>query len=202
MRPVYVCACLLAGLLTAFAADLPPSQPDLTVVLDFKGSFTSPTIREMQREASHIIGASGIQLGWIRRDDAVHSTFNDLVVITFKGSCNYLPALLSNRQPGPYASTWIAAGAVQPFGDVDCDRVVNFVRMAMGGADFRQPDILVGRALGRVVAHELVHMLTKLDQHAREGVEKAALSGRLLIAASLSLSAFDVDRLRLERKQP
>jgi hypothetical protein len=59
--------------------------------------------------------------------------------------------------------------------------------------------MLVGRALGRVVAHELVHMLTKSGQHAHEGVQKAALSGRQLISASLPLSAMDIDRLIAER---
>ena len=102
----------------------------------------------------------------------------------------------------PYASTRTANGEVQPFGDVDCDRVVNSVRSAMFGGDFAKADMLVGRALGRVVAHELVHMLTKSDVHGREGVQKPALSGKQLIAASLPLSAFDVDRLRLERKLP
>ena len=60
----------------------------------------------------------------------------------------------------------------------------------------------MGRALGRVVAHELVHMLTRSDDHAREGVQKAALSGRQLIAASLPLDAFDAGRLKLARKLP
>ena len=69
----------------------------------------------------------------------------------------------------------------------------------MFGGDYAKGDVLVGRALGRVVAHELVHMLTKSETHAKEGVEKAALSGRQLIAASLPLSEFDLDRLRLER---
>jgi hypothetical protein len=204
MRPVYVCACLLAGFLPAIAASIAPSgpvEPDVTVVLDFKGSFTPLTIQEMQREASRIIGASGIELGWTRRDQATHSSFNNLVLLTFKGSCNYFPAPPA-YELGPYASTRTADGAVQPFGDVDCDRVVNSVRTAMYGADFSRADILVGRALGRVVAHELVHMLTKSREHASEGVLKTSLSGRQLIAASLSLSAFDIDRLRLCRKQP
>jgi hypothetical protein len=44
----------------------------------------------------------------------------------------------------------------------------------------------------------LVHMLTKSRVHGTEGVEKPALSGRQLIAASLPLSDFDIDRLKQE----
>jgi hypothetical protein len=43
-------------------------------------------------------------------------------------------------------------------------------------------------------------MLTKSGQHAPEGVQKASLSGRQLIAASLPLSAMDIDRLIQERR--
>jgi hypothetical protein len=201
MRPAYFCAYLLASLaLPAFSADAP--RPDITVVLDFKGISSPQTVQEMEREASQIIGASGIRLGWVGRGDVRHSMFSDLVVLTFKGACRYVPALPRYDELGPYASTRTADGEVQPFGDVDCDRVVSSARSAMFGADFARADTLVGHALGRVVAHELVHMLTKSDAHGRDGVGKRALSGQQLIAASLPLSIFDIDRLRLERKQP
>ena len=50
--------------------------------------------------------------------------------------------------------------------------------------------------MGRVVAHELFHMLTKSGQHGSQGVEKAALSGKQLIASYLPLSAYDVARFK------
>ena len=116
-----------------------------------------------------------------------------------KGSCTFDPAPPVYDELGPYAVTRTANGEVQPFGEVDCDRVVNSVRTAMFGSDFTRADRLIGRALGRVVAHELVHTLTKSGQHSHDAVQKTALSGKQQIAASLPLSAFDVDRLRLER---
>jgi hypothetical protein len=200
MRPVYVCACLIASLASPVFAATP--QPELTVVLDFKGTWSRQSVQEMQREATQIIGASGIRLGWVSRGDAGQSSFSDLVVLTFRGSCTYVPAPPRYDELGPYASTRTSNGEVQPFADVDCDHIVNSVRAAMFGGDFGKADMLVGRALGRVVAHELVHMLTRSDVHGREGVQRAALSGKQLIAASLPLSMFDVDRLRLERKLP
>jgi hypothetical protein len=129
----------------------------------------------------------------------MNATFNDLVVMTFKGSCSFDPAPPLYDELGPLAVTRTSNGEVQPFGEVNCDRVVNSVRGAMFGSDYSKGDMLVGRALGRVVAHELVHMLTKSGQHAHEGVQKAALSGRQLISASLPLSAMDIDRLIAER---
>jgi hypothetical protein len=52
--------------------------------------------------------------------------------------------------------------------------------------------------MGRVVAHELIHMLTKSGQHGAEGVEKPSLSGKELIGGYLPLSVFDIDRLKQE----
>jgi hypothetical protein len=154
----------------------------------------------MRREASQIILASGLHLNWRMRSEPFNDSFDDLVVMTFKGSCTFDPAPPIYDELGPLAITHTTNGEVQPFGEVNCDRVVNSVRSAMFGGDYARADLLVGRALGRVVAHELVHMLTKSGQHAHEGVQKAALSGRQLIATSLPLSAMDIDRLIEERR--
>jgi hypothetical protein len=54
----------------------------------------------------------------------------------------------------------------------------------------------LGRALGRVLAHEVVHMLSKSALHGQRGVTKKALSGTQLLAPELLLDREDVDRLR------
>jgi hypothetical protein len=182
--------------------DFPPSHPtspDVTVVIDVKGHLPDGTMLQMEKEVQNIIGRSGIQLGWSSRSEAISGTFNDLVVLTFKGACTLDPAPPLYDELGPYAFTRVSNGQVQPFGEVDCDRVSASVRAAMGGDDYSKPELMMGRALGRVVAHELVHMLTKSSQHAHEGVQKPALSGRQLISKSLPLSAMDIDRLKQER---
>lgn len=209
MRPVYFCALFIAslpGTMAAGSMDVPLSNtafshaatPDVTVVLDIKGAFSPGALRQMQKEANDIIGTSGIELGWRLRDDVSGGTFNDLVVLTFKGACVLDPTPPLHDELGPYAFTRVSNGEVQPFGEVDCDRVVNSVKGAMFGDDYSKSDLLMGRALGRVVAHELVHMLTKSGRHAHEGVYKASLSGKQLISASLPLTALDIDRLREE----
>ena len=49
--------------------------------------------------------------------------------------------------------------------------------------------------MGRVLAHELVHMLTRSRRHGQDGVAEAALSGKQLVEEVLPLSAFDISRL-------
>jgi len=65
----------------------------------------------------------------------------------------------------------------------------------MSGDDFAKADLLLGRALGRVLAHEVVHILSKSGAHGRTGVEKTALSGSQLIAPELRLGPDDLERI-------
>ena len=114
--------------------------------------------------------------------------------MTFNGSCKFGPAPRAFDEVGPLASTLTTDHRIQSFGQVDCDHVIGTARSAMLG-DFAHADLLVGRALGRVVTHEIVHMLTQSAEHGNDGVFESALSGRQLIAPTLPLSAMDVDRL-------
>jgi hypothetical protein len=153
----------------------------------------------MEREAGRILKSSGFRLGWGLLGQNPNATYNDLVVFTFRGACEFVPAPPRNDELGPYALTRMTDGKVLPFGEVDCDRVGGAVRSAMYAGDFARGDELVGRAMGRVLAHELVHMMTRSVQHAREGVQRSALSGKQLIEPVLPLSAFDIERLQQER---
>jgi hypothetical protein len=180
----------LALPLAATAVNMPPSE--LTVILDFKGPHARVSVNEMKRESGVILKSTGIVLKWRMLGEDPSASYSDLVVITFNGACSYQPpepAPPRYDELGPYAITHTADGEVQPFGEVDCDRVVRSARRAMSPADYARADLLVGRAMGRVVAHELVHMLTKSGRHDAEGVERAALSGRQLIEPSLRIKA-------------
>jgi hypothetical protein len=185
-----------------FTAALPAlaTAADVTVVLDFKQPLNERAVVEMKREAARILSSAGMRLDWRDAARASDASFADLVVVTFKGNCAVEPEAAPPiyDELGPLAVTRTANGAIQPFGEVDCSRVAASVRSAMWGGDFARKDELLGRALGRVVAHELVHMLTKSGEHSHEGVQRSALSGRQLIADSLPLSALDMDRLRRE----
>jgi hypothetical protein len=200
MRHVMIRACLLAAIALPIAAIPPSTGADVTVIVNFKGSYSVTAVKAMEREVEQILRTTGISLDWRSRSEAADTTFNDLVVMTFKGSCVFNPMPVVYDELGPYALTRTTGGEVQPFGEVDCDHVVSSLHTAMNGGDYAKADQLLGRALGRVVAHELVHMLTKSKQHGRDGVEKAALSARQLIAESLPLSIFDIDRLQQERR--
>jgi len=198
--PCFAICVLIAALATPLGAGVDRVSPSvLTVILDFKGPHSRSSVEEMKRESGLILRSSGVLLEWHVLGDDPHASYPELVVMTFRGSCEYTPGPYDYGEPGPLAITHSTNGQILPFGEVNCDRVVGSARSAMSGIDYPRADLLIGRALGRVVAHELVHMLTKSAVHGAEGVEKPALTGRQLIAQSLPLSAFDVARVAHER---
>jgi len=154
----------------------------------------------MERETEGILKPAGLSLGWRLAADAARESFEDLVVVEFKGACQIEPVPYVYDELGPMAFTYSSDGNVQPFTQVWCAKVAASVRTAMGEEDFPKADVLFGRALGRVLAHELVHVLTGSEVHGREGVQRAALSGKDLISGSLVLSPTDLARLRRVQK--
>jgi hypothetical protein len=175
---------------------MPAAGTDVTVVIDFNGPHSDRSVEEMKREAAEIMKDSGLHLDWMARDDVGKSSFPNLVLVRFKGRCVLEPEPMLYDERGPFAFTYSSEGEVLPFTEVACDHVTASVQSAISGDDFSRLDYLMGRALGRVVAHELVHILTRSGGHARDGVAQPALSGRELIGAPLRLSRGELDRLK------
>lgn len=179
--------CVLAAFACAHAADV-------TVVIDFDGPHSERSVEQMKRETADILKTAGLHLDWRSRADA--GSYENLVVVHFKGKCVLEPVPMLYDERGPFAFTYNSDGAVLPYSEVDCDHVTASVQSAMGVDDHARPDYVMGRALGRVVAHELVHILTKSAVHSHDGVEQTALSGHDLIGPPLRLTREDLERLR------
>jgi hypothetical protein len=185
---------LVALPFAAAAGTRPPS--DLTVVLNFQGAHSDRSVNEMKRETEEILRTSGLRLDWRLSGEASRESYRDLVVVRFQGNCHVAPLPRVYDELGPLAFSYSADGSVQPFSQVDCDKVAASVRSALWGEDFAKADVLLGRALGRVLVHELVHMLTQSGRHTKQGVEQPALSGKQLVGASLRLGPADLELLR------
>lgn len=166
---------------------------DVTVVLQFDGERSEKTVGAMQNEIRNIFRQTGVRFEFRSRDNAGDSA-PELVVLRFKGECrmNLFPAFFDER--GPFAETYVADGTVLPFGQVNCDRVRQSIRPAMQDEELAQGEAVYGRALGRVVAHEIYHMLAKTRGHATTGVNQTSLSGAQLISKRLDLTTTDLER--------
>jgi hypothetical protein len=188
MRLVWICAFALLAVPSAFGEGI-------TIVLDFQGPRSERSVAEMKREFAGIMKDSALHFDFRSRSQASQEDLSDLVVIRFTGKCVLDPVGYLYDERGPMAFTYSTDGIVQPFSEVACDKVTSAIRSAMAGGDFAKSDLLLGRALGRVLAHEVMHILSKSGAHGRTGVAKTALSGSQLIAPELRLEPEDVARI-------
>jgi hypothetical protein len=192
MRPVAICALILSAAAPSVLAE------GVTIVLDFQGPRSDESVNEMKREFEGIMKNSSLTFDWKSRTQVEQSSVTNLVVVRFKGTCVLKPVPYLYDERGPLAFTYTTDGTVQPFSEVACDQVTRVVRSAMSGGDFAKANLLMGRALGRVLAHEVMHILTRSGSHGREGVAKTALSGTQLIAPELRLASADLERIQAD----
>jgi len=178
MRPV-ICALLavVASACSAFAT------ARVTLILQFDAAHSEQSVSEMKTELQSLMRNSGVELSWRRIDELSSSdSFPSLVVVTFHGSCEMKPlAPPLPGEPVALASTHVSDGHIIPFADVECDRIRSSLRSAHAESG-SAGDLLFGRAMGRVLAHELHHIIDRTRAHTAHGITRKSLSPRDLIA--------------------
>jgi hypothetical protein len=175
---------------------VPPAPPStLTLVVSAERSLNAVTTAELRRELDRLMRSAAIQVEWRQQAELpLGGAMSDLVVVQFRGDCRVRSERVFFDERGPMAITQVSNGEVLPFTEVLCDRVVAAARPAIDAGEFARRDVLLGRALARVLAHELYHIKGQCREHGRAGVTKRALSGRDLIQDSLVFSAADLRR--------
>jgi len=161
-----------------------PSTPVTAVVLP-QGQYSKIALREMGREANHILKRSGVSLRWHIGvpERAVNGL---LVVVKLVGRCDMdgSPAFLV---PGPLGWAAEEDGTILPFSDLACDNLRGAVESAIVGGNPLRSNLLLGRAMGRVLAHELFHIVTDTPGHGRGDVTQASLTPRELTSGPFEL---------------
>jgi len=109
-------------------------------------------------------------------------------VASFAGSCSASAPALTTAA-AILADTSIADGRILPFFRVDCTRVIQML-----GPHPESP--VVGRALGRVIAHEIYHIVAHTAEHHDRGVAKAVFSIRDLTNPQFEFDAWSVSRMQ------
>ena len=102
----------------------------------------------------------------------------------------------------PLAETDIANGEVLPFGAVDCETVRRFIAPALKSVGGEEKNAALGRAIARVSAHEIYHMLTGSEGHARRGIARARHSREELTAPTFAFAQKETDWLRAWAARP
>ncbi len=137
----------------------------------------------MEAEVNQLFQASGLALNWRWADENQGSeAFSGLAMVRFKGSCSAEHAQIlalddaGRLQPGEVrtlGTTKVENGRVLPFSEVHCDEVRKALSFLRPGAGLVERQQALGRAMGRVLAHELYHVLAKATTHAERGLARA-----------------------------
>jgi hypothetical protein len=166
----------------------------VTAVIFPEGQYSKTAVREMGREAAHILKRSGVALRW-RIGAPPQSVAGRLVVVKLIGRCDMdgSPAYL---QPGPLGWAQEVDGTVIPFSSLACDNLRGAVEAAPMHGDQPRGNAALGRAMGRVLAHEIVHVVTDSSAHASQGVTQPALTPRELTSGAFEMQPSEVEAVQ------
>jgi hypothetical protein len=173
----------------------------VAVVLDFEQKqSTSEVVNSLRSETAAVLRDSGLMLEWPTvAESSSRQDLGEVVVFKMRGKCimdSFPP--VPDELGLPLAITHSSDGEILSFGAVDCDRVRSVLKGTMVGRDYARGDSLLGRALGRVMAHEMYHMLARTSAHAGEGVTRECLSAKELIRERLMLSDKSLRAIRVQ----
>ena len=192
MQAASLAACLVLPALLALGQTRADkhSTGSVGVFMDFDSKPGNASLEVMEREVEGLLKASGVTLDWrqVKQNDGTEA-FSGLVMLKFRGRCRVEPvqALRGSDSPSggmhTLGSTLVENGRVLPFSQVECDQVRKALAYLHPGAGWLERQRALGRALGRVVAHELYHMLAGATEHASTGLARASQSLRDLISA-------------------
>jgi hypothetical protein len=163
----------------------------------------------MQSELARILSPSGISADWRASDGSKDRAedFPGLVVFRYQGLCNFEGVAEGGEEnPGgeALAGTDTIDGHVLPFAGVNCDRVRALIAPALKQMPSSWKNEMLGRALARVTAHEIYHMLAGIRTHDDRGIFQAGHSKRDLTAPAFSFAAQENNWLHawLQRQAP
>ena len=151
-----------------------------------------------RRPSTVVLGAMARELDALYREVPVSIGWHELsgyqsrvvapriVFIYFKGDCRS-PHLPPHQMVDGLALAGInrVDGRMLPVVTVDCDRTANYLWPSMNGGQRANGDTAFGRALARVLAHELYHYFTGATKHTRSALFRASIPASSLLAKEL-----------------
>ena len=173
--------CLLPVIATA--ADVEQtSGGKVQIYLRSDGSASPLILAEIKNELGSVMSGLRARVAWWTPSEGL-GVDGLLIVADFRGSC--APPTDANRPTGglkSLASTAVADGHILPFSSVDCSAVNAVLADSLLPIPATQRSRLYGRALARVLAHEIYHILTGNADHEKSGVAKAQFTAADLMS--------------------
>jgi hypothetical protein len=174
----------------------PSPEGALVVYLTGNPAYSS----HLRREAESLLQSAGYSLEW--RDSTTRQAVDapNLVVVEFAGDCgapltpSATAATLDSGRP--LASAAVQDGVVLPFTRIDCAAVRGALAPFVNREAPARRAHFYGRAIGRLIAHELYHVLAQTRDHSLSGVAKTCFTPADLVAERFEFETVALSRLR------
>jgi hypothetical protein len=137
----------------------------------------------------------GLHFDWRVLNQGDNSPATELVVVNFTGRCDVREFETLPFTSGPLGWTHVSQGVVLPFSDVDCNAVRAFLQNQLRTRPEAVREEIYGRALGRVLAHELYHVLAGTVDHGACGIAKSGYTVSDLLSRDFVFEAAELRTL-------
>jgi hypothetical protein len=170
------------------------AKAPLAVYYSFDSPPPAALLTEMQSELARIFSPSGISAAW-RANGASREPGEDfpaIVVFRFSGRCafdDFRDDAGAEPNGKALGESKTIDGHILPFAKVDCDRVRALIAPNLTAMPPVWRTQMMGRAVARVSAHEIFHMLTGVQTHDDRGIFQSAHSRSDLTGATFSFAA-------------
>ncbi len=193
MRPVLFCLALAA--VPAFGETGAHAAP-IALYADFQTEPQQNVVDAARDELRSIMTPIGLNFDWRPISEAQNQISAELVVVSFKGACDIddLAAV-----PVPNAAlgwTHLSEGVILPFSDIDCSAIHRFVQVDLRKIRKARQAEAYGRAVGRVLAHELYHVFANTQHHGSIGIGKAAYTVEELLSPTFRFETHETRALK------
>lgn len=186
---------ILFGLTLASGLVLADDRVRLALVVQFPEAVPAETRVAMERELLETVQVEWLGIEWreqLRYDRS--EAFDHVLALRVRGTCSSDAVGMKPR--GALGMTHVSDGKILPFIEVDCDRVARAIEGRVFPYGTLAPRPALGRAMGRVAAHEIYHVLAATMKHQPEGLARAHFGYNELLLLPMRLSG---DLLKREK---
>jgi hypothetical protein len=173
------------GVLPAFAGGWPTPSFPIALYTDFQEAPPIAVMDAIRNELDTIMVPAGFRFDWLSVAEAGRHVTAELAVVHFKGECDSEGLRPEWGYPGALGWTNISDGEIQPFINIDCEGIRLLLEPDLASTPESLRDPVFGRAIARVLAHELYHFLASTRKHTSAGIAKAFFTPEDLLAQTL-----------------
>jgi hypothetical protein len=197
---------LAAGSLSAGPQPEPEHHPQVGIFLKFDNRPSQDFIRLMRSYVNFLFRPSGLNFQWISNQEQEGNPEHDHVLqVRLRGRCAPSYAM---RDWGAFIGKvplgWTAVNGkeVLPEIGLDCDQIARFASAGRTAAGSLSAHVVYARVVGRVMAHEILHVLLGTTEHSGSDFRRRVLHERDLMLPG-RLNAEELTQLRrLGRSAP